>query len=225
MNDQTPNAERLDEAVSKRLAKLAGMPVDSTQLQRRLHARLGLTKHDRRRLVLRHWLRPLGTVAAAILILGLVGWVFVVGGSPAVAAPSDMARIYQDMVTGEVHRQMVTDVAEANRQIRAQWSQAPQIPRPQSVDISSCCLHHVKGVTVAAVLMEYRGEPVTLVVALGQELSSADGPSIVRGGRSFTAHEQDGLQMVMTHEDQRWLCVMGKLPIEQLVDLAVDIDY
>lgn len=225
MNHQRPWAERLDEAVSKRLAKLAGIPVDSTQLRRRLRTQLGLAKPDSRRSAARRWWRPLGTIAAAIVVFGLVGWVFVSGGTPAIAAPSDLARIYQDVVTGEVHRHMVTDIDEVNRQIRAQWAQAPQIPRPQSGDINSCCLHQVKGVTVACVMMEYRGEPVTLVVAFGRELSSADGKSIVRGGRTFTAHEQDGLQMVMTHEDQRWLCVMGKLPIEQLIDLAVDIDY
>ena len=224
MSGQRPNAEHLDQATAQRLARLAGVPVDTSRLERRLRAALDRERPGRDAIRFpRRWL-PLSS-AAAIVLLGLAGWVIFAGGEPAVAAPTDLVRIHQDLVSGAVHRSPVRDIDEANRQIAAQWAQAPVIPRPQSAAIKSCCLHRVQDVQVACVLMEYAGQPVTLVVAQGDELCSAEGDQIVRGGRTFIAHEQNGLQMVMSHHEGRWLCVMGKLAPAQLVELAAGIVF
>ena len=225
MTDPAPDPDRLDAALAKRLAQLAGTPVDTTRLQRRLREAMRNEGAPRAALPLRRWWRPLSSVAAALVAVGVIGWLLVAGSSPAVAAPNELFRLHQGLVDGEVHAELVSGVDEANRQIAAQWAQAPRIPRPNRGSIKSCCLHRVQDVRVACVLMEYAGQPVTLVVAPGKQLCSAKGLTITRAGRQFIAHKQDGLQMVMTHHDDRWLCVMGELPTEQLVDLAEGIVF
>lgn len=225
MSGQLPELDRLDEALAKRLSKLAGVPVDTARLERRLAEALRRQDPQRQVIAARRWWRPLGSAAAAVLILGVLGWIVVAPGSPAIAAPTELVRVHQDLAGGNIDHNVVNNIDEANQRIAAQWAQAPQIPPLHSAQIKSCCLHRVRGVRVACVLMEHAGQPVTLVVASGKDMCSPRGRDLVRAGRKFVAHEQDNLRMVMTRHGDRWLCVMGELSAEQLLDLADEIVF
>ena len=118
-----------------------------------------------------------------------------------------------------------TVLAAANRMLAAQHSGAPLLPRQMSGDVKSCCLRQVQGVIVACALLEHQGRTVSLVVADGKDLCSRQGQRFERGGREFIAHQMNGLQMVMAGDGDRWLCVMGDVPPEQLVDLAAGVEF
>jgi hypothetical protein len=87
----------------------------------------------------------------------------------------------------------------------------------------SCCLHQHAGVTLTCALMERDGQLITVAIADGARLHSPHGRTIARGDRVFIAHTANGINMVMAHESDRWLCVMGEVGFDQLANVAAQI--
>lgn len=225
MTTEPNNMDRLDEATAERLATLADIPVDTTRLETRLNAAIDSEDSAPRPLVLAHWWRPVTSIAAAVMVVCLVGWAVIGSGQPAVAAPFDLARLHWEVTDDDSATVPVSTIDEANQRIAAEWATAPTIPAPVDAAVKSCCLHLVKSTKVVCVSLDYEGRAVTLVVAHGKDLCSADGQIITRGQKQFMGHEMNGLMMVMTEHEGRWLCVMGQVPIERLADLAEGIEF
>ena len=79
--------DSLDEATSRRLGKLGALPIDVSSLASKLDRALSRVEAPTtNRLVMPLW-RPLSSMAAALAIVALIGWIITQGGSPAMAAP------------------------------------------------------------------------------------------------------------------------------------------
>ena len=226
--------DRLDTATSARLARLGARPVDTTGLQRRLEqAMAGQVMPGRRSAAglespslpaaWRRWWRPITSAAAAILIAVTIGWLALDGGtSSAMAAPAELAQIHYDVANGLAPHLKVSSVEEANQLLADQSNGVVPVPELPGV-MMSCCLHPHAGTTLTCALIERDGQLITVAIANGAKLHSPQGKTLTRGSRRFIAHTANGINMVMAHEHDRWLCVMGEVDFEQLADVAVDI--
>ncbi|MCC5829146.1 MAG: hypothetical protein JJU36_06825 [Phycisphaeraceae bacterium] len=224
----------LDRATSARLSKLGSRPVDVQRLSVRLESQLaqaGMPSAASRPLVRfagkTRWWRPALGLAAALGLACMLVIIFMTAPHGATAATViELGRLHQDMVGGRVVVETVGDVDEANSWISRQSATAPALPgHLADARIQSCCLATIQGRLVAVAKMQWRGEPVTLVVADHKHFGHRMGVTYQRDGRDFHAHSFEGVRMVMSNIGTRWLCVMGDLKDEQLVDLAAQIQF
>ncbi len=215
----------LDLAVSRRLARLAGMPLDTARLERRLEKAMDAYDQGRTDFRLPLWFRSTSAVAALILMAVFIGLLTFTTTTPVIASPNALARVHHEVVAGTDGMVPVATLEEANAVVAQRLRQAPALPRQMDAAVRSSCLHDIQGVLAACVLVEYKGQPVTLVVADGNDLCSRDGTMVMRGHRQLMVHTVDGVRMAMVEIDNRWLCVMGDLPTDDLVDLAASIEF
>ena len=225
--------DRLDQATSARLAKLAARPVDTSRLESRLEAALreaavedaASTQPDYVLVAWQRWWRPITSAAAAILIVVTIGWLALGGGtSPAMAAPAELAQIHYDVANGLTPHLKVSSAEEANQLLADQSNGVVPVPKLPGV-MMSCCLHQHADITLTCALIERDGQLITVAIADGAKLHSPHGKTITRGNRQFIAHTANGINMVMAHEGDRWLCVMGEVDFEQLADVAAAIKF
>ena len=222
----TDECDRLDRATAARLRALAGRPVDTTGVERGLARALRnetIQETDVLHVTWQRWWRPITTAAAAILVVVTMGWMMLEGGpSPAVAAPAELAQIHFDVAHGLSPHLKVSTVAQANQLLADQSNGVIPVPALPGA-IQSCCLHHYASTTLTCAMIERDGRLITIAIADGAKLHSPAGQVITKNGRAFIAHTANGINMVMTNEADRWLCVMGDVPMEQLVAVAADI--
>ncbi len=228
MSDQqkNPNREQLDTETSHRLSRLATRPMDTSRLEARLASELaeaeGSNDISRRSPFLLAWWRPIAT-AAAVLLLVAASWLFLDGGgTPAMAAPSQLAQIHFDVANGLAPHIEVSTIDEANRLLSEQADGIAALPELPGT-VMSCCLHEHGGAILACVLIEKDGDPITVAIADGSKLHTPHGKVIEYDGRQFVAHTANGINMVMSHEGGRWMCVMGSISFEQLAVFAGEI--
>ncbi len=219
--------DRLDRATAARLAKLANRPVDTSRLKQRLDHLIQeqIVSDVPSSCPLRWmtWWRPITTIAAAVLIALSIGWFMLEGGtSQAVAAPTELAQIYYDVANGLAPHLKVSSVEEANRLLADQSNGVTPIPELPG-QLQSCCLHQHAGATLTCALIERDGQRIAVAMADGAKLHSPKGKLIEYDGRQFIAHTTNGINMVMAHENGRWLCVMGDASMETLVEVAAGI--
>lgn len=221
----------LDHATSERLARLAARPVVTSRLERRLEAAMReaivedavSTQPFAMLAAWQRWWRPITSAAAASLIVVTIGWLALDGStSPAMAAPAELAQIHYDVANGLAPHLKVTSVEEANQLLADQSNGVVPVPELPGI-MKSCCLHQHVGTTLTCALIERDGQLITVAIADGAKLHSPHGKTITRGGRQFIIHTANGINMVMAHEGDRWLCVMGEVDFEQLADVTADI--
>jgi hypothetical protein len=138
------------------------------------------------------------------------------------AAPAGLAQIHYDVANGLAPHLKVSSVEQANQLLADQANGVVPVPELPGV-MMSCCLHQHAGTTLTCALIETDGRLITVAIADGAKLRSPHGKTITRDGRQFVAHTANGINMVMAHEGDRWLCVMGEVDFEQLADVAADI--
>ena len=220
------NRERLDQAVSERLARLNAMPVDASRLERRLRASLDeAAPPERQRLKLPEWVRvptwraASGLAAALLVVASLL--TFTIGSqSPAVAAPARMADLHRAMVSGEIPVHALGSLDAARALIAADWEgRDPLAAMPPSMTMS-CCLQAVDGRPVVGTLVEQGGRQFTLVIADAGGVQPPAGPQVARGERRYVVHEMNGTGMVMTRAGDKFLCFMGEMPTAELIEMA-----
>jgi hypothetical protein len=136
-----------------------------------------------------------------------------------------MAQLHEDMISGRMSAMEVDSVAAANKSIQNQWAQSPQIPSVPMEHVMACCVRSVRNKKVACVLLKGTGEPVTMTVASAADLSLPDSPTVVRDGIVYHVQSTGSLNMVMTDRDGRWICLIGRLPVSKLMDLASGLQF
>jgi hypothetical protein len=210
----------LDRATAQRLARLGSMPVDVSRLDQSLRAVLPPPPAVRRSRSF-IWSAPMRAVAALLLMVGIAAAVLLsTSGNRALAA--QMAQVHEDMVSGKTPVVQVTSLDEANRMLSAQWPDSPGVPALPADHVMACCMKSVKDKKVACVLLKSEGEPITLTVAKASDMSMpAMSPTLDRGGVTYHVQSFNGLNMVMTERNERWICLIGRVPTERLMDLAV----
>jgi hypothetical protein len=217
--------ERLDQATAARLAKLRSMPVDASRLERLIEARIPRPA-ARPAIQLAEWLRPFRAVAASLLIVGIIGaLLFATSGGPVIASAADMAQFHDDMVSGRVAVTHVASIDAANKTLAAEWAQSPQIPNMPADHVMACCMRSVKNKKVACVLMEDSGGPISMTVANASDMQTPTSPIVTRGGVTYHVQSVGQLNMVMTERNGRWICMIARLPVERLMDLASSLEF
>ncbi len=224
MKYENPNHERLDEATRRRLARLASKPVDTTRLEARLNKAIESqqpSNHLIQSTRLRWW-RPVSRVAAMVAVVGLIGLLFTsMGSNPAIASTTDLVRVHREVMAGEPGLVPVANFAQATDAIQRMWPQAPKLPEPTVGQIKASCLHNVADHDVACLKLEFNGEPITMVVGHSREIvCSAAHRQVSRDGRTYLVHDRDGVRMVMISSQGRWVCLMGSLSIDELIEVA-----
>jgi len=225
--------DRLDQATSARLAKLAARPVDTSRLESGLEAALREAVAEDAAsnqpvfmlAAWRQWWRPIASVAAAVLIVIAIGWLALDGGtSPAMAAPAELAQLHYDVANGLTPHLKVSSVEEANQLLADQSNGVVPVPELPGVMLS-CCLHQHASATLTCALIERDGQLITVAIADGAKLHTPHGTTMIRGNRQFIAHTANGINMVMAHEGDRWLCVMGEATFDELVEVAAVVKF
>lgn len=228
---QTPGPAgdgRWDQAVSARLSKLRTMPVETARLERLLNARIApavvATKPTGFRLLFAH--RPLRAVAASVLLIAatIAVLAFATSGGPVLASPGQMAQMHEDLVSGRMKVVQVDSVEAANRVLSEQSPEVPAVPDlPKGHDMA-CCMKSMKGKKLACVLLRREGVPVSLVVAHSRDVR-APAPTGQDGTAGYRVHSAGRVNVVMTERDDRWVCLMGELPADRLIDLAGQLRF
>lgn len=229
-NDQlqkpdVPDAdEQWQNAVTRRLSKLRTMPVEMAALEARVHAAI---PRERRSVIGRITSWRIAEVMAAgfVLVVVSLGLIFIFSGGPVVASAQDFAQFHEDLVAGRVQATHVTTIDAANKALTAQDSLSPQLPEVPNEHVMACCMNSVKGKRIACVLIDRGGTPVTLTIASAADMKSPASPAVERNGVTYQVHSVNGLNMVMTERHGRWICVMGRLPSERLMDLAGQLQF
>src|SRR5438132_5108479 len=139
---------KLDEVVATRLRRLGTMPVDTSALESRLRAEIGIV--PQRRL----WLAPMRAIAASIALLAVRTAVFLsTSGGPALASPSQMAQMHNELISGQTGIMQVNSIDAANTALSKVWPDSPRIPGVPPEHVMACCMKSVKSKKIACVLL------------------------------------------------------------------------
>lgn len=226
MSSPHTNEDHFDTELRDRLAALGRRPVDTSKLREQLEARVAVESSSPRqpRRFLPSW-RPLLAAAAAVLLLVATSLMLTTGSSVAVASPTQLAGLYRQVVAQSPTNRTVHSILAANRLIAGEAAHTPSLPHQVTGHVSSCCLLRLHGKPIAAVHLKCRGHSVSLMVAYSNAVTFPMGRIVRHAGHRFVVSKDDGLNMVMTHHDKRWLCVASDLSRQQLLDLAAAIRF
>lgn len=225
MNTDPNNLDdRIDQAVSRRLSKLRSVPIDMAAFDAKLKAALPARRSSSSRLLLWPVLTPMRAVAASLLVGITLFLSFVVlTPQPAMATPQRLAAIYEDAVGGRSHATTVTSVEEARETLRRKWPESPVVPDVSDMQLMHCCVHEIGRKRMACLTFSVDQQPITLAMAPSRDICSPHGEVRTINGREYRIDSSDGVNMVMSEVDDTWMCLMGRLPIERLVELADSI--
>jgi hypothetical protein len=207
-----------EEAIARRLARLKGIPVDTTGLERALRGQLPPPRTKRR------WWASMAAIAASLIVTGTL-LLPLMQSREVQASPVMMAQMYHDMVDGKVPTMRANTLDEANRAIAAFSENGPTLPEAPASHMMACCMRNVGNKKVACVLFENGGTPVTMVVANAADMQSPSSPTIVQDGITYHVQTTGDLHMVMTERENRWVCLIGKMPQDQLIEVARGVRF
>jgi len=231
MNQNEPDnapTDTLDRAVAQRLARLRTMPVELAALRKAVEAQVPRpTRADAPpapRSALWFVRRPLRAAVACLLVLGAIGLAAVLSaGSPVLASADRLATLHAEMVAGGDHVTRVDSIDAANKALAADWSKSPGVPAVPHEQVMSCCVHQVGRKRVACVGMMADGAAVTIAVADAADVKLPPGCE-TRTVDGVTYHLQSSadVNMVMVNRAGRWICLMGKVPTDRLLQMAAE---
>ena len=209
-------------AIAARLAKLAAMPVDTSTLDRSLRQQLPAPPKPSHR---RRWIASLSAVAASLLIMLTVA--IALSGRQAEASPSLMAQMHRDIVSGAIPTMNYNSIEDANRAIAALSGNFPQLPQPPHTEVPmACCMRNIGNKKVACILLNDGQSKITMSIADASQVQSPpSSPTVTRNGVTYHVTAVDELHMVMTERQNRWICLIGPVPAEKLMDLADAIKF
>jgi hypothetical protein len=215
--------EALDRAISVRLGKLRTMPVDTLDFDKAIRAKIPPPRSAWRTLTI----RPLRAMAASILLVSAIvaAVMLSASGGPAMAEPAQMAQVHEDIISGKVPVVRVASIEEANRMLNAQSPGAPTLPQMPDSHVMACCMKSVHNKKMACVLLKNEDVPVTLAVARAADLKLSPAPITTRNGINYRVQRVGDVNMVMTEQDGKWLCLMGKMPADHLIDIATQVRF
>jgi hypothetical protein len=210
-----------DQAVSRRLARLSHMPVDTSSLERAVRAQVGSPRLSWRRI-----LRPIVAIAASLLFMAIVGVALLQNRS--VQASADlMAQMHRDIVSGKVPTMRVDSIDDVNKMFAAFSANLPTLSTPPDTHLMSCCMRDIdgKGKRVGCVLLNDGGTPVTLTVADIQIVKPLVSDPVMHNGEAFHVQSSNELNMVMVDRGQHRICLIGQLPPEKLMTISDSLKF
>jgi hypothetical protein len=223
--------EKLDEVVRTRLRRLQAMPVDVTELERKLVAHLPnrISKEDvTGAWSLRHLvLQPRRALAASFLLSILIAGVILLTTSsgPALAEASTLAQVHEEIVSGKIPVTQVSSIDAANLTLRDEHPGTPSLPQIPDSHVMACCMKSVQNKKMACVLLKHDGIAVTLAVASAADMKMPAGTKAIRNGTRYLVQKTGNLSMVMTERNGKWLCLIGATSSDELMDIASEIRF
>ena len=219
-----------DEAIARRLARLNTLPVDSSRLDALLRQQIpnDATGPSKRSFWL---LRPVNAIAASLIGAILIGVLIVsLIDRPAVAAPSQIAQWHAQMntttPTGSV--MPATTVEAANQMIAQSDPAAPSMPSMPGMDgRMACCSVRKMGESRISCVMIQR-ETGRVMVCIGDAAKikiPSTGSTVTQGGVTYHLMSENGVNIVMSHRDGRWIACSGKLPHAELIETAAGLKF
>ena len=227
-SEPDPERARLDDATSRRLAKLGAAPFDTSKLRKAVNAHIQPPAQDsgqKRRLKL-GWLSPMRAMAAGLIVLGVIMALVITSSTgPVLASAERLTHIHEEVLAGTGHSTEVTSFDGAKAALAAKWPDGPAVPELSKDHVVSCCIHMMGHKKIACVSFTTDGVPVTMAVAEAVNIKLPSSETLTVGGISYHVQSHDGINMVMTERDGRWVCLMGKLPVSRLAELAGSLRY
>jgi hypothetical protein len=211
-------------AVAHRLSKLRTMPVDTSGLERALATQIPRKNVADRRV----WrIGSLRAVAASVLLAlsVVVAVVLSTSSRSAQAEAVQMVQVHEDMVSGKIKVMQVDSIESANRMLSSENPDAPALPQVPDSHVMACCMNKVGDKRMACVLLKESNVPVTLAVARADDMKLHPMPMELRDGVAYRVQRVGALGMVMTERDGKWLCLIGELPNQRLMDLASQVKF
>jgi anti-sigma factor RsiW len=229
MNSEIPNrdesVESVDRAISARLAKLRSMPVDLTNLEKAIKAQiLPPTNQSRWRALT---LRPLRAIAASVVLVSAIAAAILLSASsgPVLAEAAQMAQVHREIVSGKIHVTQVSSINAANHMLDQEAPGAPSLPQLPDSHVMACCMKSVHNKKMACVLLRDEGVSVTLAVASAADMKLPTAPVQSRNGVEYRVQHIGDLSMVMTERNGKWLCLIGPMPADRLMDMAAQLQF
>ncbi len=194
MPDKLGDGDEIQRAVSRRVARLATMPVDTSgldaALRRRIECRPG-TRH-RPRLWL-WWATPLTGVAAAIIVM----IVLVSSATPQISA-ADLAGVYSRLT--------------ATNQPLPGTMNMPAFCQLKPGENGMCCRQMVDHLNLTCIRINtHSGQPVVMVMAdaarVKRPMMAVVTPHF--HGHTYTVMHSGNVNMVMRRAGGKWFCAMG----------------
>jgi hypothetical protein len=224
--ESNPRRTRLDEATSRRLAKLHTVPMDTSQLLKAVEAQIPRPQAQARRLRLT-WLKPMRAVAASLLVFGLIiALVIHSSGGPVLASADRLARIHDEVLhRAGTHVTAVDSVSAANAALASKCPGLPAVPELPKDHVMSCCVHDLGRKKLACVAILVDEVPVSIAVADVADVKMPTCQALMIGGVAYHVQSEGDINMVMTERGGRWVCVMGKLPVNRLAELASSLRF
>jgi hypothetical protein len=168
--------------------------------------------------------RPLNAVAASLLIVGIIAAVLLSSSSGQVlASPAQMAQVHQDLIANRIMH--VNSIDEAAKALEGSVTGSMQLPEPSNGQVMACCMKSIRDKKIACVLLETDNKLVTLSVAKGSDMRLPNAPSVERDGTKFFVQSYGSLNMVSANRQGHWLCLMGEVPSERLVQLGAQLQF
>jgi hypothetical protein len=218
METPGPHPERnLDEATSRRLAKLGNIPFDTSKLKMEVETSIaGLQPGQvgRRK-------RRFGLAVVAVIAVAVSATVALWPRNNAVlASPAILAQVHREVLSGATHSTPVTSYAAARTVLSAQWPDGPQIPRLSGDHVVACCVHQVGHKKMACLLLQADGVPCSFAIANARDVRINGGDPLKINGVTYHVQSAGSVNMVMATRDELWFCLMGELPITRLAEMA-----
>src|SRR5436190_4782316 len=214
----------LDEATVARLRRLRTLPVDTSGLDAALRARLP----QRRHVGPLRMFRSLTAVAASLALLVAITAAVLIAtsGGEVLASPTTMAKLHREIVSNKLPVTKVSSIDEAGKVLSEQsGSQTLQLPDAPEAHVMACCMKSIRNKQMACVLLQSAGTPITMTVARSEDIKTPTCEAVSRNGAMYHVQSTDGLNMVMTERDGRWVCLMSELSQDQLIDLAARLRF
>jgi hypothetical protein len=171
--------------------------------------------------------RSMRAVAASAAVLFLVISVLLYTlTAPVSASAQTMAQLHEDLVAGRTPVVRVDSIAAANRALAAQWPESPGLPAVPEEHAMACCMKSVHNKHIACVLLDGdSASAVSLMVANASDIKVPDSPTVVRDGVTYHTHSTGKLNMVSAVRDGRYVCLVGAVPTDRLIDLAAQLKF
>jgi hypothetical protein len=212
----------LESSIASRLRKLHTLPIDTTRLDQQLRKAIPQPITQRR-----FRFRPLRAVAALVLLTGITaGIVIGTSGGPAQASTAQMVQVYHDMVANRIPVHQADSIDQASAILAQNEPDAPNLPQAPESHVMSCCMKNIKNRKVACVLLKNEGEPITMSVAKSSDMKMTCKNRTTHDGKQYSVETVGpGLTMVMTERNNRWVCLIGKVPAERLIEIAGKLQF
>src|SRR6185437_14931073 len=131
----------------------------------------------------------------------------------------------QEIVSGTIPVMQVNSIDAANRMLNQQSPGAPSLPNVPDSHVMACCMKSIHNKKMACVLLKNAGVPVTLAVASATDMKLPAAPVQTRNGVEYRVQHVGNLNMVMTERNGRWLCLIGQVSAERLMEMATQIQF